>query len=463
MLSQFIRKLNHDYKLCLVLLFFIFTACNSTAKMASYLLPDTRVFYGDYDTDNIKKGQPYFMYNWYEGLHSDTLYFSKTNWKPYAPKLKLAYYMLKEKKTENRLQKLIEDGYVTGFTFYLDITDKNQVQYINQLVKKYNYQFFIQTYTYQNRIIKPFGGVKNYLADLMDERNVEFYFNDDVFSENWNKTNAEASYHLLKKHKKKLLSACLIRDYWGKHSYLVDMADIIAPQIYPVSKRIEDYQNLDVEIPPFHELKTFHFNLIKGKELFSNQRFKNMEEKRYILTFPIYHTNEKPGSKIARYPYPEEARFMFFDAIICGVKGFNFFAFYRCSNEAYLMINDIIHEFKASGFEKAVLHGQYNPTIIDMQKLAINSDTYDIVGNKILDIDYCLYEYQNEYFLILSNNSVFTDKIEIKINKNQKKDWYEFRSENSKIYKKLLAENTDNCYLEIRPYDIKLIKIMRKE
>ncbi len=430
---------------------------------ASFLIPDTPVLVSNFTSSTMQKGKPYFMLNWYEGIESDGQYFALSNWPPYTPKFTLAYEDLEIKDTYNRVKQLNDTNLFTGIVLYLDLQDINHISILKKLMANFNFQYFLRTYSMSGNNIIPLQKIEGEILKIAKDPRLDWYLNDDVQNETWNIETAGNASRILRSlfPEKKQLSACMIRDYYKSHSYLVQLADIIAPQIYPLTKNLKAYVDLFSATPVNSTLQVFHFEILKGKQLVNNQNQKNAHKVYYCLTQSNYHANTPLNDYTSRFPDKNELRFMFYDSIIGGVKGLDFFCFYRSSKESFENIIEVTKEFRDTGFQDAVLNGKYNPEFLNTSKMKINTDLDSYYGKNFWDIDYTLYEYKNTYYVILANNSQNPVSVELEVKIKSKYRWSEIRSSGKKIDSTLINDNANSVKLVFTPFETKLLKISK--
>ena len=441
-------KLNIQ-KYLIVLLVFVNIKLAFSLENRSYLMPDTPVIISNCSTDFSSKDKPYFPINWYESYASDMKHYTFTDWKPYAPNFIPSYNDLSTKDAFHRIEKLAKDSIATGVIIYNQLNDKKASPIISKIVNSINIEYYIQIYEKVHRKSEPLERFPKSQRILEKYRNVNWYFIDDYNSFYWTSEKAELFSKILRSRdsNKYLISACSLNDYLGCGNYILNDVDIVAPQLYPLYKTVLKSDDLYNAIPEFYHHDKYHKWLLKGKKLIIDYNKKHDRKIYYFVTLAIFHNNKlEEKATVIRFPTYGELRFQFFDAIICGAKGINFYSNFSCNKKTYENAKKIISEFRNTGFEKAVINGKYSPSLI-----CLSSRKNDKENNKISGIDFCCYKYNKTLYVIISNFTNEYQKITLAL-RNKKS----FIIGNS-LSNKRTFQNFD---ISFKPFEIKLLKII---
>ena len=435
-----------------------------SAEYVSYKLPDTPVIISKNETSLIHNDEPYFPVNWYESYSQNGNYFANSRWTPYSPKFELASSNLKRNNTFERIGRLYKDGIATGIIQYINFENTKHIEIVEENILRYDLEFFLQIYDLDNRVTKPLDHFPHNYDVFNKNDRVHWYYSDDL-SREWNAKNSKLISEILrKKNPDKLLMSCSrLYNYQGDESFILDYTDLIAPQFYPLGKHIYEDVNIFEEIPLFYNHTKFHQQLLEGKEVIINYNRSHLHKVYYLSTLASFHLNNEIGKYISRFPSYEEFRYQFYDSIICGAKGINIFCFYRSDHRSYENAKRIITEFRESGFEKAVLLGNYKPEIFNYDYLKINNDINDKYGKDLYDIDFCLYEGSECYYLIVSNNANLNNNVCFEIIQESIADLEEVYMDEKLMMQNIKVPFKENFFfLNMNPYEVKLIKIYRK-
>ncbi len=453
-----------SFKNFISLIIFLLLSLDLDSLRASFLLEDTPVIISKSNSEFTRHGEKYFMINWYEGSSQKGENFAKTYWPPYAPQLELAYDEFEVKDPYNRVSQLYNDKVATGIVFYLKPHNYVHNKNAERIINDFPLEFFLRTYDIYDSEIIPLNVFPVHFQKYIDNDRVHWYFNDDVQKDNWNYANTKQAYDVLQEKSDKLkLSACIVGDYVKRYPYLINFVDILTPQIYPLHKKSDIYTDLEEFMPEFYRLSEFHFNAVVGKKYILDYNREHYSEKKYGVTLQAYHKNIKLGSTTARYPTYKEHRFMFYDSIVCGAKGINIYCHYRINKTSYQNLKRIIWEFRKSDFQKAILEGYHYPDLIDNDVLKINDDKNDHFGKLLWDVDYTAYDYKNTIFLIISNTSKNEISFPLKVNVNNTLDLFEVYLDGEyQLINQKIGNTKNEKIIELQPFEIKLIKILRK-
>lgn len=435
------------------------------SQNASYEYSDTRVMISRSDSYLTQMNMPYFQINWYEGNTQNGEIFGNSDWKPYSPRFKQAYEDIPIKDTYHRIQQVYNDGLATGIILYNSIYNAFDQVMVEKIVSSFNMEFYLRTYDMRNKHIYPLSEYPLPFEKYKDNNRVHWYFNDDIDQKYWTEDNVEIAYDFLNQvnSTKYFFSACGMFNYLGKHEFLLNYVDIIAPQIYPVKRKFDKKTNIINNIPPFYNHTRFHKESLNGKKLVIEYNKANNRHIYYLNTLATYHRNDPIGKTISRFPTYEEFRYQFYDAIICGAKGINIYCFYRSDYQSYENAKRIITEFRKSGFENALLFGYYKPEIVNYKYLKINNDIDDEYGKDLYDIDFCLYEGSECFHLIVSNNANLTNNVCFELIQESIGYLEEVYMDEKMMIKKIKLPFKENFFfLNFAPYEVKLIKIFRK-
>ena len=447
------------------LVFILFILINGIKSFsnpsASFQINDTPVVISKCNTYITEKDKPYFPIMWYEGYSSNGANFSKTDWSPYSPNFISPFNDLSNKDSFHRIGKLYADSIATGIILYNRFYKNQDSILVNNLISNYNFEFYLQTYSFNKKKTSPIIQNREFYDKILSKYKgncrVNIYFNDDVNASFWNENNTSTYFKFLRETvpEKYFLSATSIYGYLNPDfEYLINYVDIIAPQIYPCRKKVKTGSDLIKEIPEFYHHTWFHKMALNGKNIVTNYNKEHSAQKIYFVTLGTYHINRT--GRISRFPTYNELKFQFYDAIICGAKGIDFFCYYRSDLTSYKNIKKIVSEFRKTKFEDAVINGKYCPEIIQSDNLKINNDVSDQYGKDLWDCDYALYYYNEIYYLIISNNSSFSFEVQLNFD-DLKIMKIERIVENEKVQKIRFQNNSFDLHLS--KYEIALFKI----
>ena len=448
----------------IVFIFFIVSSLNAQTNLPSYKRVDLPVCTSQSDTKLLNPGQSYFPINFFAGAVKNSKSYTYSDWPPYSPRHESFADNLRNSHTFTCLQKLIDDGIFTGIIFYNNYWKPWLLRFQKKMIEQYRLEYYIQAYQKTNGKGHRPDRIRSFHSAFNSNSKVNFYFMDDFFPDNWTKKElVEFSDDLKRIAPQKKQLAC--PGIWHTDilsEIIFDKIDIYAPQNYVTSGKLPLGSNLYEKIPELGKGERYHFlNLMASDHVILHNK-KNFDNLKFWVTLPSYHFNVKEyGKTVHRFPTLKEHRYFFYDAIICGAKGIAYFALYESSKQSYDSIKKVVTEFLISGFEQAVLNGNYHPQIIDDSNLRINRDLSDKYGKKINDIDFTVYDYNGIYFCIFTNVSEIPLSKKIKINSKAiakvEEIWFD-----KKMFVKELNSRDSYFQLSIKPFEIKLIKIYKK-
>ncbi len=408
-------------------------------------MEDTKPIKRNFTTKTSQKGQNYFPINWYESYYPDMSHYGKTDWKPYSPSFQQPFHSLEKRDSYHRIKKLIDDNVATGVILYL----KNHeyiFDIVDSLAKNIDIEIYPQIYNKYSGKNYPASKLESYKIEVLKNKNINVYFNDDLIPTIWTQKNTENFANIIRNsgENKYLMSCSALSNYTGDTNYLNDYNDIIAPLFYPLRKQANIKKNLLKTIPPFCGFQKFYEKLISFKKHIIEYNSTYKHQIYEAVTLSNYHIGRKNWAHVSRLPSYEEFRYQFFTAIICGAKGINIFANFACNEESYLNVKKIITDFRNSGVEKSILSGKYSPNIVIIEN-----------GKDNIGIDYCCYKLDKKTIVIISNNSEEKQNITLK-------------STDPKIIKildfdtKLVTSNIYQKGFIMNPFEIKILHIWSK-
>ncbi len=410
--------------------------------LKSFQMSDTMPLKRNYSTKSFENGKKYFPINWYESYYPNLSHYEKTKWKPYAPSFKQPFHYLKKQDAYHRIKKLIDDGVATGVILYMK-NNANAFGIVDSLATNLKVEFYPQFYNKHSKMNFPAEKLEAYKIKLLNNKNVNVYFNDDILPENWTKNKVDRFTQIIRNNwkNKYLLSCSALRNYENQSLNIIDNVDIIAPQLYPLINKSNLKTDLLVSIPQYHNFERYYQDLIGLKQIVLNYN-KNHSHKIYEgVTLADYHLDRKNYAILSRFPTYKEFLYEFYTAVICGVKEINIFADFATNEESYRNIKKIIRNFRKSNLEKSIIFGKYNPTAIEIKD--------NLFQDKI---DYCCYIYDKKKYVIISNISSKIQDITLKNIDDEKMiltDWKLKKTENNISEKNLL----------LKPFEIKIYVI----
>jgi hypothetical protein len=383
---------------------------------------------------------------WFEGHSKNGHGFRYSNWEPYFPEFEISTAHLEPSNTFHRIQMLLADSVATGIVQYNDLPF-NQKKEFYQNLEQLNCTFFFQAYEKdKNGLSYPLANFPEYLTPFLRNQKFNWYAIDDFHEKTWKPETSSQYSEVLRKANptKKLLACPSISTIIHNQNFIFQNYDMIAPQNYPLIGFFDEYKNLDKEIPRFNNFKTFHKNAVSAKKKIHEQNIRLENPIKYGITLQAFHENRpiERNRKIGiwRFPDYEEFRFMFYDAIICGAEFLCIYNSFQMSKECYENVKKVIHEFRYSKLDKAIVQGV---EIFDFFEPVANIETKIVL-------------YKGTYYCLIAHLSDKKATSTLKLNSKYQKEL------SSMKYDSKLKRVKSNVVLKLQPYDIKIIEFTTK-
>jgi hypothetical protein len=405
-------------------------------------MPDTPPIKRNFSSKSFSKSDKYFQINWYESYYPNLSHYEKTKWKPYAPAFKQPFHSLKKRDSYHRIKKLVDDKVATGVILYMK-NNAAAFNVVDSLAQKLDIEIYPQIYNKHSTVNYPAQKLEDYKIKLLNNKNVNIYFNDDIHPENWDKISVDNFAHILRSKNKYLLSCSALINYEDKELNIIDNVDIIAPQLYPLRNKSEIKTDLFTTIPEYHNFEKYYHDLIELKKVVLDYNRTHLHQIYEGVTLADYHLNRANYAVISRFPSYKEFYYEFYTALICGVKEINIFANFASNEESYKNIKKIINKFRNSNLEKSIILGEYSPNAVEIKINSLQNE-----------IDYCCYILDKKKYVIISNTSSKIQDLVLKNSNNNKMFLMNWET-------KKTAENITELELLLKPFEIKIFKIWR--